>query len=163
MIVVLPVGPGGSLATGVVEDCLDAGADAVMSAALGRRELAARISAAIRSKPAKQHRSLSQKTFECGNLIVSEPAHTASIDGERIPLTPTEFRLLAALAQRSGRVARHEDLIATTWGSSAETSPRVLRLYVGYLRRKLAASRGLGPLVVNQRGVGYRLAEAVAS
>ncbi len=154
---------GASLSADVVEACLDAGADVVVSAALGRRELAARVGAAIRSQPANEPHSLSQETYECGSLTVNEAAHSATVAGARIALTPTEFRLLVALARRSGHVASHEELIADTWGSSADISPKMLRLYVGYLRRKLGTGLGRRPLVVNQRGVGYKLAEAVAS
>ncbi len=154
---------GASLSADVVEACLNAGADVVISAALEKRELAARVAAAIRSKPANEPHSLSHETYECGNLSVNEPAHSATVAGERIALTPTEFRLLVALVRRSGHVASHEELITDTWSSSAERSPKMLRLYVGYLRRKLTTAVRRGPLVVNQPGVGYKLIEAVAS
>ena len=154
---------GAPLSADVVEACLDAGADVVVSGALGRRELAARVGAAIRSRPASERHSLSDATYECGNLIVNEAAHSATVAGKGISLTPTEFRLLVALARRSGHVASHEELIADTWSSPAERSPRMLRLYVGYLRRKLGTGFERGPLVANQRGVGYKLVEAVAS
>ncbi len=164
VIAVLPGGiDGASLSADVVEACLDAGADVVISAALGKRELAARVGAAIRSKPANEPHSISHETYECGNLTVNEPAHSATVAGERIALTPTEFRLLVALVRRSGHVASHEELIADTWSSSADTNPKMLRLYIGYLRRKLTRAVRRGPLVVNQPGVGYKLIEAVAS
>ncbi len=153
---------GASLSADVVEACLNAGADVVISAALGKRELAARVGAAIRSKPANEPQSLSHETYRCGNLTVNDPAHSATDAGERIDLTPTEFRLLVALVQRSGHVASHEELIADTWGSSEDRSPKMLRLYVGYLRRKLTTAVRGGPLVVNQPGVGYKLTETVA-
>ncbi len=163
VIAVLPGEVGvASLSADVVEACLNAGADVVISAALGKRELAARVGAAIRSKPANESQSLSYETYRCGNLTVNKPAHSATVAGERIALTPTEFRLLVALVQRSGHVASHEELIADTWGSSEDTSPRMLRLYVGYLRRKLTTAVRRGPLVVNQPGVGYKLIETVA-
>ncbi len=164
VIAVLPEGAdGASLPADVVEACLDAGADVVISAALEKRELAARVGAAIRSKPANEPQSLSHETYEYGNLTVNESAHSATVAGERIALTPTEFRLLVALVRRSGHVASHEELITDTWSSSAERSPKMLRLYIGYLRRKLTAAVRRGPLVVNQPGVGYKLIEAVAS
>ncbi len=152
-----------SLYADVVEACLNAGADVVVSATLGRRELAARVGAAVRNEPVMDSHSLGHETYDCGSLTVDEAAHSATVAGTRIDLTPTEFRLLVALVRRSGHVANHEDLIADTWGPSANTSPKMLRLYVGYLRRKLETGLGRGPLVVNQRGVGYKLAEPVAS
>ncbi|MCH8901157.1 MAG: response regulator transcription factor [Chloroflexi bacterium] len=154
-----------------VAACLEAGADTVMSAALGRRELAARITAAIgtrrRIEP-RQHRRESfppgdSVTYRFGDLVIDPARHAVMVSGQHIALTPTEFRLLVALARRSGRTARHEELVAEVWGAPGSHRHKMLRLYISYLRRKLEAGRNRPPLVVSQRGIGYRLANNVQS
>ena len=152
-----------------VAACLEAGADTVMSASLGRRELAARITAALgawRRLEPQQHRSESSPmrdsvTYRSGDLVIDTARHSVMVSGQRIALTPTEFRLLVALARRAGRTARHEELVAEVWGVQGSQRHKVLRLYVGYLRRKLEAGRKRPPLVVSQRGIGYKLASSV--
>ena len=154
-----------------VAACLEAGADTVMSASLGRRELAARITAALgawRRLEPQQHRRESSPlgdsvTYRLGDLVIDSARHSVMVSGQRIVLTPTEFRLLVALARRSGRTARHEDLVAEVWGVPGTHRHKMLRLYVSYLRRKLEAGRKRPPLVVSQRGIGYRLAHNVQS
>lgn len=154
-----------------VAACLEAGADTVMSASLGRRELAARITAALgawRRLEPQRHRGESSPlrdsvTHRLGNLVIDLAGHSVTVSGQRIALTPTEFRLLVALARRSGRTARHEELVAEVWGVPGSHHHKMLRLYVSYLRRKLEAGRKRPPLVVSQRGIGYRLANSVQS
>lgn len=154
-----------------VAACLEAGADTVMSASLGRRELAARITAALgawrRLEPQQHRRERSpledSATYRLGDLVIDTSGHSVMVSGQRIALTPTEFRLLAALARRSGRTARHEELVAEVWGVPGSRRHKMLRLYVSYLRRKLEAGRTRPPLLVSQRGIGYRLAHSVQS
>ena len=154
-----------------VAACLEAGADTVMSASLGRRELAARITAAIgtrrRIEP-RQHRRESSPpgdsvTYRFGDLVIDPARHAVMVSGQHIALTPTEFRLLVALARRSGRTARHEELVVEVWGVPYSHRHKMLRLYVSYLRRKLEAGRKRPPMVVSQRGIGYRLANSMQS
>lgn len=154
-----------------VAACLEAGADTVMSASLGRRELAARITAAIgarRRLEPQQHRGerfplRDSVIYRFGDLVVDLARHAVTVSGQRIALTPTEFRLLVALARRSGRTARHEELVVEVWGVPYSHRHKMLRLYVSYLRRKLEAGRKRPPMVVSQRGIGYRLANSMQS
>ncbi|MCH8920965.1 MAG: winged helix-turn-helix domain-containing protein [Chloroflexi bacterium] len=70
---------------------------------------------------------------------------------------------LIVLARRARRTARREELVAEVWGVPGSHRHKMLRLYVSYLRRKLEAGRKRPPLVVSQRGIGYRLAHSVQS
>lgn len=154
-----------------VAACLEAGADTVMSASLGRRELAARITATLgarrRQEPQQHHRVSSplvdSVTYRLGDLEIDLARHSVTVAGQRIALTPTEFRLLIALARRSGRTVLHEELVAEVWGVPGSHRHKMLRLYVSYLRRKLEAGRKRPPLVVSHRGIGYRLAHSAQS
>lgn len=154
-----------------VAACLEAGADTVMSASLGRRELAARITATLgawRRLEPQQHRREGSPlrdsvTYQLGDLVIDPARHSVMVSGQRIALTPTEFRLLIALARRSGRTVRHEELVVEVWGVPGNHGHKMLRLYVSYLRRKLDAGRKRPPLVVSQRGIGYRLTNGAQS
>ncbi len=163
VVVVLPEDGGSMVNASDIEACLGAGADAVMTSALGRRELAARVAAAVRRDQADHTRPADRGTYRCGELRIDATNHFATRAGKRIALTPTEFRLLRALARQAGRLVTHDELVEDIWGPSSQRSPKMLRLYVGYLRRKLQAEQIHEPQIVNQRGVGYRLVEAVAS
>lgn len=164
VVVVLPSEHGNStVSVSDIEACLGVGADAVMTSALGRRELAARVAAATRRGHGGHATPAGQGTYRCGELTIDVTNYSVTSAGKRIALTPTEFRLLRALAQRAGRLVTHDELVEDVWGPSSQKSPKMLRLYVGYLRRKLQAEQIHEPQIVNQRGVGYRLIEAVAS
>jgi two-component system response regulator MprA len=91
-----------------------------------------------------------------GELRLDPAAHGARV-GDRVEaLTPTEFRLLAALAARPGEVLRRHELVAAAWPDGAIVHANTLDAYIGRLRRKLRAL-GAGTEIATARGVGYRL------
>lgn len=82
--------------------------------------------------------------------------HAARFEGRTIPLTPTEFRLLARLVTDRGRVVRRQALVAAAWPDGAMVHDNTLDAYVARLRRKLA-ELGAGMELSTARGVGYRI------
>jgi two-component system OmpR family response regulator len=89
--------------------------------------------------------------------LVVDPASHAIVHGdERVELTPTEFRLLAALAARPGQVVRRAALIAAAWPDGAIVNANTLDVYVTRIRRKLRRA-GCAETIHTARGVGYRL------
>ena len=130
---------------------LDAGADDYITKPFSMAELLARVRAVLR-----------RPTDGDGDRLVSNPAFTvdfstrkATNTGGPVHLTPTEWRLLEALARHPGRLVTQSALLLSVWGPGA-TDPRYLRVYVAALRRKLepgATARHL----VTEPGVGYRL------
>jgi two-component system response regulator MprA len=91
-----------------------------------------------------------------GELRLDPAAHGARV-GERLePLTPTEFRLLAALAARPGDVLRRRELVSAAWPDGAIVHANTLDAYIGRLRRKLRAL-GADAEIATARGVGYTL------
>jgi two-component system response regulator MprA len=89
-------------------------------------------------------------------LRLDPAAHGARV-GERLePLTPTEFRLLAALAARRGDVLRRRELVSAAWPDGAIVHANTLDAYIGRLRRKLRAL-GAEAEIATARGVGYTL------
>ena len=86
-----------------------------------------------------------------------DPATHALRAGDRtVPLTPTEFRLLAVLVARPGEVVRRRELVAAAWPDGAIVHENTLDTYVGRLRRKLR-ELGVEAEISTARGVGYSL------
>jgi two-component system response regulator MprA len=91
-----------------------------------------------------------------GELQLDPAGHGARV-GERVAaLTPTEFRLLAALAARRGEVLRRRELVSAAWPDGAIVHANTLDAYIGRLRRKLRAL-GAETEIATARGVGYTL------
>ena len=104
---------------------------------------------------------LRRTTTEPGEVpalgLTLDPAeHTVSRDGTTQTLTPTEFRLLAALAGRPGKALARGELIGAAWPHGAIVQDNTLDVYIARIRRKLEALPD-GPTIVTQHGVGYRL------
>lgn len=135
---------------------LDLGADDFVTKPFDSEELLARIRSAIRRK-AGPLANASRREFAGGSIDRS--IHVVEIRGERIDLTPREFNLLWALADHPGRVMTHESLLEEVWGPAHRQDLDYLRVAVRALRRKLEDDPSQPRLVINEPGVGYRLAE----
>jgi two-component system response regulator MprA len=113
-------------------------------------ELVARLHALLR----RAHDSESDSTD--GALALDPTELTVSANGESQSLTPTEFRLLAALAGRTGRALARPELVRTAWPHGAIVQDNTLDVYIARLRRKLRELPG-APTIRTVHGVGYRL------
>jgi len=129
---------------------LDGGADDYVTKPFGREELLARISALLR-RPAR--RGGEEETLDDGLVTLDGAGRRAAVGGRELALTPTEFRLLAALMRNRNQVVSQLQLLEEVWGNT-DADPKQVRLYVSYLRRKLNAA-GADP-IETVRGFGYR-------
>jgi len=127
-----------------------AGGDDYLVKPFAFKELVVRLRALIRrgaepAEPADEDR-----------LRLDPARHSVAVDGDDVALTPTEYRLLAALAARPGEVVRRAELVAAGWPDGAIVHDNTLDAYVARLRRKL---RGIGRegAIATAHGVGYRL------
>ena len=126
-----------------------AGGDDYLTKPFALAELLVRVAALLRRPAAGT---------AAGRALVLDPAaHAIEHDGRRVALTPTEFRLLAALAARPGDVVRRASLVAAGWPDGAVVHDNTLDAYIARIRRKLREA-GEPAELQTARGVGYRIA-----
>ena len=130
---------------------LEAGADDYVVKPFSPTELTARIRAALR-------RRSNPVPFVLGDLAIDYDRRRVSVAGRPVTLTPTEYELLRVLAQGAGRVLTHEDLLRQVWARRGKANPKIVRAYVKRLRHQLGDDAARPAWIVNERGVGYRMA-----
>lgn len=135
-------------------EALDEGADDYVSKPFSIDELMARMRVALRRGPAEAE---APQTFASGGLILDFGAHTATLNGATVHLTPTEWRLLAELARHLGRVVPHEELLKAVWGPNYGGEHHYLRVFANQIRRKIEADPAQPRHLINEPGLGYRL------
>ena len=131
---------------------LDLGADDYLEKPFSARELRSRVRALLRRATSTASK---QAAAFVGRLRVDPKTHVASVDGEALDLTPTEFRLLTALITRPGEVLERRALLRAGWPEERDPDPEWLKAHLARLRSKLDAAGA--PALANVRGVGYRL------
>jgi DNA-binding response OmpR family regulator len=130
---------------------LRGGADDYVAKPFARNELLARVEALLRRAAP---RSDAPTAFSDALLGVDFVQRTVSVRGEEVSLTPLEYNLLAAFVRHPNQVLGHDQLLELAWGGSGDVSRDQVKLYVGYLRRKLGV--GEDAPIETVRGFGYR-------
>ena len=136
-----------------VVDSLDNGADDYVTKPFSLPVLTARI---------RRHLDRSSADLVVGDLRIDRRARRVVLAGESIDLTPREFDLLVALAERPGQTVTKDELIATVWDAHWSKSTHTLAVHVSALRSKLQGARVVSPMIASVSGAGYRL-DAVPS
>jgi two-component system KDP operon response regulator KdpE len=136
---------------------LELGADDYLTKPFGTQELMARIKVALRH--ANRREQLAELVYAFKDLRVDLARRAASLKGEEIHLTPTEYDLLALLARKAGQVVTHAEILREVWGKNSEEHDHYLRIYVQRLRQKLGDSPLYPQYIFTEPGIGYRLSE----
>jgi two-component system KDP operon response regulator KdpE len=134
---------------------LELGADDYVTKPFNHLELMARVKAVLRrhDMPAPTSRAPS---FRSGDLEVDFERQEARLHGERLDLTPTEYKLLYHLVRNSGHVLQHGTLLAKVWGREYVDEVDYIRVYIRRLRDKLGDDPDHPRYIRTERGLGYR-------
>jgi two-component system KDP operon response regulator KdpE len=132
-------------------EALDAGADDYVTKPFSIQELLARVRAHLRRAPERSE----DGPVEVGDFLVDPAAHTITVSGRPVHLTPKEFDLLLLFARNAGKVLTHRVLLTNVWGAQSAQQPEYLRVFIGQLRKKLQGNTQK-EYIQTEPWVGYR-------
>ncbi|HEV8600331.1 MAG TPA: response regulator [Gemmatimonadales bacterium] len=130
---------------------LSLGADDYLTKPFSPQELTLRVAAVLRRLAAPA--VLAGANLVEGPLSIDRSAHRVTLDGEELPLTATEYKLLLTLVERRGRVQTRAQLLESVWDAQPDIQTRTVDMHVQRLRAKLGRA---GDLVETVRSFGYR-------
>lgn len=128
------------------------GADDYVVKPFGRQELVARVDVLLR----RPRSGGAEETYADARLSISFAQRAVRYDERDVALTRLEYRLLSAFVRHPNQVLSHDQLRELVWGDTVATSRDEVKLYVGYLRRKLDPDAPQSTPIETVRGFGYR-------
>jgi two-component system KDP operon response regulator KdpE len=140
---------------------LDYGADEYLTKPLGNNELVARVRAALRRAERPSYSTEEKKTlFSNDYLTVDVAERKVMVKGQRLKLTPREFRLLALLVENADRILSHQQVLENVWGWEYIDDVDYVRIYISHLRQKIEPDPSQPKYILTEPGVGYYFQKA---
>lgn len=139
---------------------LDLGADDYITKPFGTSELLARIRTSLRhSNRLRTDSVLYIRPYHRGELTLDFEKRLLTVGGKEVHLTPIEYKIVAFLAQHSGKVITYDTLLANVWGPYADNDNKILRVNMANIRRKIENDPAQPEYLFTEVGIGYRMAE----
>jgi len=137
---------------------LELGADDYVTKPFSARELSSRIKALLRRS--EMPPMLEKTGIKIDDrLSIDFQKHEVWVNGEKVSLRPTEYRLLYHLVNNAGWVMSHETLLSKVWGYEYRDEIQYLRLYIRYLREKIEVDPADPQYILTERGIGYQFVD----
>jgi DNA-binding response OmpR family regulator len=130
---------------------LELGADDYVIKPFSPRELTARVKAVLRRTVKQEEES---EKIEIGGVAIDPQKYEVIVEGKKVDLTTTEFRILQLLASKNGWVFTRDRILTYLWGNDKMVLDRTIDVHIKHLREKLGSAGGY---IKNMRGVGYKL------
>jgi phosphate regulon transcriptional regulator PhoB len=137
---------------------LEVGADDYITKPFSVKELLARVKAVLRRSEARRAADQTE-IFEFKGLCIDFKSYEVTVDGRKISLSPTEFKLLRFLSQNPGRVYSREQILDRVWGDDAFVEPRTVDVHVRRLRAQIEKDLNRPNYIVTVRGAGYKFVD----
>lgn len=139
---------------------LDLGADDYITKPFGTSELLARIRASLRhSNRLRTDSTHYLRPYRHGKMTLDFSKRLLTINGQDVHLTPIEYKIVAYLAQNSGKVITYATILSNVWGPYADSDNKILRVNMANIRRKIEDDPAQPRYIFTEVGVGYRMAE----
>lgn len=136
---------------------LELGADDYVTKPFQTDVLLARIKAVLRRAARPAAGEADSAALHVGDLSIDPRAHTVTVRGRSVDLTPREFDLLYTLARDAGRVISTDEILARVWGAEYAGESQVVYVHIRWLREKIEDDPDHPTRLITVRGVGYKL------
>jgi two-component system KDP operon response regulator KdpE len=133
------------------------GADDYLAKPVDFHELIARIQAILR-RTRSTSRDNRSATFNNGDIEIDWGSRQVWVRGQRVKLSPTEFKIMSCLIKSRGWIVTHEQLLEKAWGPNYVGDKSFVKLYIRYLRQKIEKDPHKPQIIMTERGVGYYFA-----
>lgn len=138
---------------------LDLGANDYITKPFGNAELLARVRAALRNRRNTEVEGVGEGVFTLHDMNIDYARRVVTVGEEEIKLTRTEYNILEILSQNPGKVLTYEAIIRKIWGPTDDGGVKKLQVNLANIRKKLGSKPGDNKYIINELGVGYRIAE----